>query len=76
MKKKIDTGILGAKIGELIYDRKTGNLGKLVDIDDSTMSNWSIYCVDFGGEKPRRIDAMDDAQRTGRYEIVKKTCEL
>lgn len=73
MEKRIDTGILGAKVGDKVIDRRKNKVGVVVDIDDSRATNDDVYCIDFGDGKPaRKVNAMHDAQCVGRYSFVKE----
>lgn len=63
------TSIIGAQIGDTILDRKTNKNGKVIKLGQS--GNDDLVFVDFG-KGIRKINAVDDAQRFGRYEIVNR----
>lgn len=65
--ESLNTGVLGAKIGDKIKDTKTGKIGEVKKIGQS--GNNDLIYVDFGNGL-RKINPMDDAQVEGRYEIV------
>lgn len=63
----LDTGILGAKVGDKILDTKTGKVGEVKK--EGQVDNYDLIYVDFGS-KLRKINPMDDAQTEGRYKFA------
>lgn len=63
----LDTGILGAKVGDKILDTKTGKVGEVKK--ESQVDNYDLIYVDFGSGL-RKINPMDDAQIEGRYKFA------
>lgn len=63
----LDTGILGAKVGDKILDTKTGKVGEVKK--ESQVDNYDLIYVDFGSGL-KKINPMDDAQTEGRYKFA------
>lgn len=60
-------GAFGARIGDTIIDTHTGKTGTV--LKEGQSGNYSLIYVDFGGKNPVRINPLDDAQVSGRYQI-------
>lgn len=69
----LDTGILGAKIGDKILDTKTGKTGEVKK--EGQVDNYNLIYVDFGSGL-RKINPMDDAQTEGRYKFADRDDSL
>lgn len=63
----LDTGVLGAKVGDKILDTKTGKVGEVKK--ESQVDNYDLIYVDFGSGL-KKINPMDDAQTEGRYKFA------
>ena len=66
----IDKTALNARLGDTIYDSLKERYGEV--IREGQSGNYDIIYVDFNdGSKPLKINVMNEAQRIGRFHLVK-----